>query len=324
LTVECSVVVPTHNRAHLVVRALRTVLAQRDVEVEVVVVDDGSRDDTAEAVAALGDSRVRLLRNERPLGVANARNRGIEAAVAPWVAFCDDDDVWAPGKLAAQTAALSRVAGAGWSSAGAVTVDEALHLSGPGVHPPADGDVASMLLVRNAIPGGASSVMARTALVRDVGGFDPALSVSADFDLWIRLALASPHAGADEPLVGYLVRAGSMAHDVARHVRNLRLIEQRYAGERAARDVSFGWQSYLRFIGANQLRGGHRFAAARAHLRLALAYRDREARSLLWRGLVAPRRVQAKRDARESAGVTAAWRTAADAWLSSLRTAAGR
>jgi glycosyltransferase involved in cell wall biosynthesis len=323
LTVECSVVVPTHNRAHLLARTLRSVLAQHDVEVEVVVVDDGSRDATAEAVAAFGDARVRLLRNEQARGVASARNRGLAEAVAPFVAFCDDDDVWAPGKLAAQFDALERVAGAGWSSSGAVTVDEALRLHGPAVHPPPDGDVAATLLARNAIPGGASSVMARTSLVREVGGFDPTLSVSADFDLWTRLALASPHAGADEPLVGYLVRPGSMAHDVARHLGDLHVIEQRYAQERAERGVSFRWQSYLRFIGANQLRGGHRLAAARAHVRLAVAYRDREAWSLLWRGLLAPRRVQAGRDARESAGVTAAWRSAADAWLAPLRTSVG-
>ena len=64
-----------------------------------VVVDDGSRDGTAAALEALGDPRVTVLRNESSRGVANARNRGIERAAHPWIAFLDDDDRWSPDKL---------------------------------------------------------------------------------------------------------------------------------------------------------------------------------------------------------------------------------
>jgi glycosyltransferase involved in cell wall biosynthesis len=315
---DVTVVVPTHNRAMLVRRTLTSILAQRDVDLEVAVVDDGSRDATPETLTAIADPRVRVIRNEAAQGVSNARNRGLESTTAAWVAFCDDDDVWAPDKLRRQIDALTGRPDAVWSSAGAVAVDEQLHLNGPEMHPPPDGDVSPLLLARNLVPGGASSVVARTELVRELGGFDRTLSVAADFDLWIRLALAGPHAGVDEPLVGYLVRPGSMAHDTRTQRHDLTTIERRYARERGQRGVELAWRSYLRYMGAGQLRGGHRVAAARTHLELALRYRDREAWSLLWRGTIAPARVQAARDVRLSASMPPSWRAASTQWLATL------
>ena len=94
--------IPTRNRWALLSRALASVLEQEDVTLEVVVVDEGSTDETPERLAALTDERVRALRNDSPTGVANARNRGISAARGEWVAFLDDDDFWAPTKLRAQ------------------------------------------------------------------------------------------------------------------------------------------------------------------------------------------------------------------------------
>ena len=99
-TPEVSVVVPTHNRSGLLAQTLHSVLWQRGVDLEVLVVDDGSADDTAEMVAGLADPRIRLLRHDHPQGVSAARNRGVAAASGRWLAFCDDDDLWAPDKLA--------------------------------------------------------------------------------------------------------------------------------------------------------------------------------------------------------------------------------
>ena len=97
-----SVVIPTRDRSHIVVDTVRSTLCQRHVELEVIVVDDGSRDATAEALEALGDPRVTVLRNASSCGVAGARNRGIERAAHPWIAFLDDDDRWSPDKLRVQ------------------------------------------------------------------------------------------------------------------------------------------------------------------------------------------------------------------------------
>ena len=96
-----SVVIPTRDRWPLLATTLASALGQDGVALEVVVVDDGSAT-AAPVVPPFDDPRVRIARNDRSLGVAGARNRGIEAARGEWIAFLDDDDVWAPAKLRRQ------------------------------------------------------------------------------------------------------------------------------------------------------------------------------------------------------------------------------
>src|SRR3954447_16038882 len=114
-----SVVIPTRDRWGMLRATLATVLGQRDVNLEVIVVDDGS---TTAPAHFPDDRRIRLLRHESSRGVAEAPNAGLAAARAPYVAFTDDDDLWPPDKLSAQLRAIERT-GAGWSSCGAVVVD---------------------------------------------------------------------------------------------------------------------------------------------------------------------------------------------------------
>src|SRR5690348_694187 len=97
---DISVVIPTRNRWDLLSRSgLSAALMQEDVDVEIIVVDDGSTDETPARLAALEDPRVTVIRHDQPRGVAAARNRGIAAARGEWLAFLDDDDLWAPDKL---------------------------------------------------------------------------------------------------------------------------------------------------------------------------------------------------------------------------------
>src|SRR5262245_58858956 len=100
-------VIPTHDRAHLVVDAIRSVLTQTFRELEVIVCDDGSTADTEASVRACGPPGpyLRLEHSGRP---GATRNRGIEAARAPWIAFLDDDDLWEPEKLALQMECVGR------------------------------------------------------------------------------------------------------------------------------------------------------------------------------------------------------------------------
>src|SRR4051794_9011163 len=99
---EVSVVIPTRDRRHLLETTLAAALNQREVDYEVIVVDDGSGDGTATELAAIGDPRLRVLRNGASQGVSAARNRAIAEARAPWIAFLDDDDVWSPELLRRQ------------------------------------------------------------------------------------------------------------------------------------------------------------------------------------------------------------------------------
>src|SRR5947209_3023883 len=99
---EVTVVIPTHNRRARLAVTLRTALEQVDVDHEVVVIDEASSDGTADFLAAVHDRRVRVVRHEPAQGLPAARNAGIAVAQGRWVAFLDDDDLWAPDKLASQ------------------------------------------------------------------------------------------------------------------------------------------------------------------------------------------------------------------------------
>ncbi len=103
-------------------QSARSVLAQTCSEVECLVVDNGSSDGTAEALRALGDERLVVLVLDQPLGAAKARNVGIAAARTPWVAFLDNDDLWAPTKLELQLKALTRYPSARWCATGCAYV----------------------------------------------------------------------------------------------------------------------------------------------------------------------------------------------------------
>ncbi len=218
-----SVVIPTYQRAALVGDAVRTALAQRDVDVEVLVVDDGSTDGTAAAVAAAADDRVRYLPQARNRGLCATRNAGVAAARAPWLAFLDDDDGWRPGKLAAQLDALAAAPGARWCVAAAVATDGDLVPFLVQPVPPAE-QVAGDLRRRNCVPGGGSGVVAERRLVQELGGFDERLHHVGDWDLWLRLAATGPPAVVDEPLLAYRRHGARMSADVggiAEEVREL-------------------------------------------------------------------------------------------------------
>ena len=207
---EVSVVVPTHDRADLLPRLLRSALGQVDVDLELIVVDDGSSDHTAQVLSRCSDPRLRVLRHDRARGVAAARNTGTEAARGRWVAWSDDDDVWAPAKLRLQLQALAASPGALWCNGGSVYVDTALRLSRIR-RCPRPAAIATDILRINAVTGGGSGVLADRRLVLALGGFDTGLSMYADWDMWARLAHAAPLAVVDLPLVGYVEHTGGMS-----------------------------------------------------------------------------------------------------------------
>jgi len=101
-------VLPVFNRAATIERAIASVSSQSMGEWELVIIDDASSDDLPQALARVRDGRVRLLRHERNRGAAAARNTGIKAARAPFIAFIDSDDEWLPPKLERQIAVMER------------------------------------------------------------------------------------------------------------------------------------------------------------------------------------------------------------------------
>lgn len=230
-----SVVVPTHNRGHLLPRLLSCLLAQDIDDFEVVVVVDGSSDDTDAVLAAQRDPRVRAIRHDRARGVSAARNAGTRAARGKLIAWCDDDDVWAPYKLRLQREALERSPAARWCNGGAVLVDAQLQVLGVQLCPPA-GDVSVELQRTNRVTGGGSGVMADRELALALGGFDSGLSIYADWYMWARFARAAPLAVVDAPLVGYVAHPGGMSHDRRRLLAEFGDFQEAMSGLAGARD----------------------------------------------------------------------------------------
>jgi glycosyltransferase involved in cell wall biosynthesis len=185
-----SVVIPVYNRAHLLGRAIRSVLAQTFVDLELLVVDDGSSDGIADVVGSFGDPRLRLVRLPRRGGVARARNVGMGQARGDLGAFLDSDDEWLPSKLEQQIARLRQ------HSAGHTVVscqfvrynDLTRRLTAP-VSAFSRGDSFDQI-VRGRAPIPSCLVVPRAAL-EAVGGLDEGLPTFADYELLLRLADAS-------------------------------------------------------------------------------------------------------------------------------------
>jgi glycosyltransferase involved in cell wall biosynthesis len=294
-----TVVIPTKDRLERLERTVRTVLCQQGVDLEVVIVDDGSTEEVTPWVTALGDRRVRCLRNDHSLGVAGARNRGLANARHEWIAFLDDDDLWSPLKLGAQLSALAERPDARWCLAGAAVVDDDLRLLRVD-EPPAAGDARRTLLFRNAVPGGCSGVLVARSLLEEVGGFDERLSMMADWDLWIRCALASPVASVTAPLVIYVQHGANMSHDGARSDQELALVLAKHHASRRHVGVSGIDVGTQRWIARNAAVGGARRDASRRYVSLAWQTHRPGMLRLALRSLIGPRwfRAATRRDAR--------------------------
>lgn len=312
MTPEITAIIPTHNRAGLLATTLRTVLCQEEVSLEVIVVDDGSThpEDTAAAVDALGDPRVRLIRHETPQGVCAARNHGAQEARGPWLAFCDDDDLWAPDKLTLQLNAASDTDRT-WAYGGAVHVNADLRLL-TAKPPPSPEDLMAALPGWSRVPGGSSNVIVHASTFEAAGRWDPTLINLADWDLWARLAEQGPPACVDSPLVGYRIHPGNASGDVGLILREARILDERFGGT-----LDYGeLHHYLAWV---CVRSGRSRAALRQFARAAAHGRVRDAaRSLvgLARQRVA-RRVPALRPTPEP--LHRRWLAETEPWVASLR-----
>jgi glycosyltransferase involved in cell wall biosynthesis len=297
-----SVVIPTRDRCARLCMALRSALAQRNVELEVIVVDDGSRDDTSGMILRLGDSRVRVVRNDSPEGESGARNRGLAGARGTWIAFLDDDDLWAPDKLERQLRAL-KDSRRDWVYGGDVVVDDQLRIL-HGAPPPSPDELIALLPRYNAVPAGASNVIAASELLASVGPFDCGLRRTADWDMWLRLARVGPPACVRRPLVANCAHGGNMSRDMPVMLQELNTLADRY-GIPVDRARHYRWAAWTALINAERWQAVRYYAGAIAAGDLGSA--GRAAVALI--------------GARYSPSPTAEgdlWRTEAHAWLEEL------
>ena len=209
---EISVIIPAYNASRTVGAAVDSVLAQTFADLDLIVVDDGSQDDTASVVSERDDPRLKLIRTPNG-GVAAARNRGLDATDGSYVAFLDADDAWRPTKLERQHAAIVHRPEIGLCFPSARLVDDGLRPFGTDPAVDRADYTEALLLEGNIVAGGGSSVLARTSLVGRAGGFDPQLSQVADWDMWLRMSLITGFVALHEELVLYRSMPGTMSSD---------------------------------------------------------------------------------------------------------------
>ena len=206
---QVSVVLPTYNRGWIVAQAVDSVLDQTYGNVELIVVDDGSIDDTPQLLSAYGD-RLRTIRQENR-GVSAARNAGIRAAGGDLIALLDSDDAWLPGKVTAQVDFFQAKPDALICQTEEVWIRNGVRVNPGKRHRKEAGMIFERSLALCLVS--PSAVMMRRSLLDEVGLFDESLPACEDYDLWLRIAWRYPIHLIDQPLI---VKRGGHADQLSR------------------------------------------------------------------------------------------------------------
>ncbi|UCG14916.1 MAG: glycosyltransferase [Deltaproteobacteria bacterium] len=191
-----SVIIPTYNRAAMVVEAVASVLAQGVEDFELIVVDDGSTDDTEERLK--GFHRVRYLRQQNA-GVSAARNLGVALSRGSLIAFLDSDDLWLPSKLGSQLCYMAEHPEVFACQTEEIWWRNDRRVNPKKHHQKPSGDIFRQSLDRCMVS--PSAVMLRRELFGRIGYFDEELLAAEDYDLWLRLAVDYSVPLLSEPLV---------------------------------------------------------------------------------------------------------------------------
>lgn len=263
---KVTVVIPTYNRARFLPSAVRSAMSQTLREIEIVIVDDGSTDESPSACRELAatDPRICVIRQENR-GLACARNAGLAVARSDWVAFLDDDDLWverALETLVERTNESTRIVvslalGFVWSepdvNAGMILANPTRYRVAPWPpKTPSNPIQLRELMMRPCFPPHAA--LSRAAELESLGRFDESRSAAEDYDMWLKLAARAPIGVVDERLALYRWHPGQMSAPLARQARETRLVLKRFL----ARDP-LAWKT-----------------AGRAAMRRRLAYLARE------------------------------------------------
>jgi glycosyltransferase involved in cell wall biosynthesis len=227
---RCSVVIPAYNAAGTLPDSLASVFAQTFTDYEIIVVDDGSTDSTAQILESYGDD-LRVLRKPNEGRPAAARNRGVAQARGEYIAFLDADDLWRPEKLARQVELLDASPEVGLCFTAAAIIDEGGRELGINRCPSyARGRVYDLISTRNVMVG--SSVMVRRSAIEQVGAFDEELTSIENWELWIRVAREWEVDFVDEPLTAYRKHRGNRSVNVELRRRNIfRILERHHDPE---------------------------------------------------------------------------------------------
>lgn len=214
---KVSIIIPTYNRADCIEQSIRSVLEQTYRKFEVLIVDDGSSDNTQDIVNSIGDERIRYIKMPENKGASAARNEGIRRAACQYIAFQDSDDRWKTDKLEKQMQALVDNPQAGlvycayecqrFDGDTAIVPDAQMPLHDK------QGDIYHKLLCRNTI--GAPTVLARRECFDKAGVFCESLTCLEDWELFVRIAKEYEILFMEEPLVIVHLAAGGVSSNTA-------------------------------------------------------------------------------------------------------------
>ncbi len=231
--VQVSTLIPVYNGEEYIADAVDSVLAQRDVKVEIIVIDDGSTDRTPEILRQYGD-KIRVLRQKNG-GHVNARNNGSKLAKGEWLAFLDADDAWLPDKLAKQLELANGNVGMVYTDRENFGDIARVTSTASQTYSLWEGDIFEPLLFGNFVT--VASVIIKMDWFERLGGFDEELLVCEDWDMWLRFSASGGTTKVcREPLTRYRWHAASMTNNQERmcHGR-LKVLKRALESERGKR-----------------------------------------------------------------------------------------
>jgi glycosyltransferase involved in cell wall biosynthesis len=222
-----SVIIPVYNGARTIQQTIASVLAQTFSQFELIVIDDGSQDETVELITQIKDPRIQLF-SYANAGYAVSRNRGFARSVGAYLSFIDADDLWLPDKLERQYQILQDNPQAAVVYSWTNCIDEQGNFLRKCSYVHWSGNVLPQLLLDDFI-GSGSNVMIRREAFQSVGGFDASLKRAHDTDLWLRLAAKYEFAVVPAVQILYRISPSSASSNVVQmEEANLQVIERSF------------------------------------------------------------------------------------------------
>jgi glycosyltransferase involved in cell wall biosynthesis len=229
---KVSVILPTYNRAHLIGRAIESVLNQTYRDFELLIIDDGSIDDTEKVVKSFTDKRISFIKHERNKGAAAARNTGIHLARGEFIAFQDSDDEWLPEKLERQINKFGEVsADVGVVYCGYVAVSQQTNREIFRSIPMERGKIYPRIL-QGCITGTFTPLIKRVCFDK-AGFFDEILPTCQDWDMWIRISRYYEFDFIPDVLVRIYIHGSQISTDLAAKIKGKEKILEKYRLELA-------------------------------------------------------------------------------------------
>ena len=223
-----SIIIPTYNRSQLIGRSIKSVLNQTYRDFELIVVDDGSTDDTEKVVAGFKDERIRYVQREKNGGEAAARNTGIKAAKSDYIAYQDSDDEWLPEKLARQVELLRDAlpeVGVIYTGFWKVDNQKKTYIPFSWVRQK-NGNIHEELLNGNFI--GSPVALIKKECFDRVGPFDERLRNLVDWEMWLRISKLYHFRCVDEPLAIAHYNSGNVSYNPSSLIEALELVLEKH------------------------------------------------------------------------------------------------